>query len=243
MRTSTGTTSTASRHSAFLSLGQGVGGYRGALTVADGRVRTRVTARQDMLLVGATDRRSRVDLRARGHAGQRPDTLRSLSIACVALPTCSKALGEADRCSRRGRPPRAARRHRQRRAALRLNMTGCPNGCARPYGANSASSDQEELRHLRRRQRAGRRLAELRADAAGRRPRVTAPPRTLHRRAPTIRCRHESSAGRTRHFSGWGGRVRDWCARTTHPTAGVAAGTDRTASRPRCGRPTPSDRT
>ena len=82
--------------------GKVVGGYRDALRglVAGGHVsELRVTARQDLLLVGASDRDA-VESILHDHgvtlaSDQTP--IRSLSIACPALPTCSKALGEAER--------------------------------------------------------------------------------------------------------------------------------------------------
>jgi sulfite reductase (ferredoxin) len=62
---------------------------------------------------------------------------RNLAIACPALPTCSKALGEAERVL-----PDVVERIEKVLAdtgntglPLRLNMTGCPNGCSRPYNA------------------------------------------------------------------------------------------------------------
>ena len=122
--------------------GKVIGGYRDALRelVAGGHVsELRVTARQDLLLVGASDR-AKVEGILHEHgvtlaSDQTP--VRSLSIACVALPTCSKALGEAERVL-----PDVVD-HLEKLLAdtdntglpLRVNMTGCPNGCARPYGA------------------------------------------------------------------------------------------------------------
>ena len=81
-----------------------------------------------------------VEERLRAHgvaAGRRRQPLRRLAIACPALPTCGQALAEAERVmpdvvdtsSRRPWPTWATRR------AIQLNMTGCPNGCARPYTA------------------------------------------------------------------------------------------------------------
>ena len=62
---------------------------------------------------------------------------RNLAIACPALPTCTKALGEAERVL-----PDVVDRIEKVLAdtgntglPLRLNMTGCPNGCSRPYAA------------------------------------------------------------------------------------------------------------
>ena len=63
--------------------------------------------------------------------------LRRLAIACPALPTCGQALGEAERVL-----PAVIDELEKLLAdtgnegqAIRLNMTGCPNGCARPYSA------------------------------------------------------------------------------------------------------------
>jgi sulfite reductase (ferredoxin) len=100
-----------------------------------------VTARQDLLLHGIPDGRTDLvedRLRAAGVklAGD-VSALRRLSIACPALPTCGQALAEAERVlpdlvtdlekaladSGNGDVP------------IRLNMTGCPNGCARPYNS------------------------------------------------------------------------------------------------------------
>lgn len=56
-------------------------------------------------------------------------------LACVALPTCGKALAEGERASL----PLIARletlfsRFGLERERIAVRMTGCPNGCARPY--------------------------------------------------------------------------------------------------------------
>ena len=63
--------------------------------------------------------------------------LRRLAIACPALPTCGQALGEAERVL----PDLVTELEKvladtgNGDAPIRLNMTGCPNGCARPYNA------------------------------------------------------------------------------------------------------------
>jgi sulfite reductase (ferredoxin) len=109
---------------------------------ADGTVtRITVTARQDLLLHGiAADRLEEVEDRLRADGVKLSgdiSALRRLSLACPALPTCGLALSEAERVlpdlvtglekaladSGNGDVP------------IRLNMTGCPNGCARPYTA------------------------------------------------------------------------------------------------------------
>jgi sulfite reductase (ferredoxin) len=122
--------------------GKVAGGLRVALRrlVADRTVRAlRVTPRQDLLLLGVTDAEAVENvLRANGvrlAADQSPT--RNLAIACPALPTCSKALGEAERVL-----PDVVEQLEKVLAdtgntglPLRLNMTGCPNGCSRPYAA------------------------------------------------------------------------------------------------------------
>ena len=110
--------------------------------VADGTVtQLRVTPRQDLLLYGIEPARiGEVEDRLRAHgvalAGD-VSALRRLAIACPALPTCGQALGEAERVL-----PELVTRLEKVLAdtgngdvPIRLNMTGCPNGCARPYSA------------------------------------------------------------------------------------------------------------
>jgi sulfite reductase (ferredoxin) len=109
---------------------------------ADGTVKElRLTPRQDLLLLGiAPDRIGEVEQRLREHgvplAGD-VSNLRRLAIACPALPTCGQALGEAERVL----PDLVSELEKvfadtgNGDAAVRLNMTGCPNGCARPYTA------------------------------------------------------------------------------------------------------------
>jgi sulfite reductase (ferredoxin) len=122
--------------------GKVAGGLRVALRrlIADGAVRElRVTPRQDLLLLGVTDADSVENvLRANGVAlASDQSPTRNLAIACPALPTCSKALGEAERVL-----PDVVEQLEKVLAdtgntglPLRLNMTGCPNGCSRPYAA------------------------------------------------------------------------------------------------------------
>ena len=110
--------------------------------VADGLVtKLTVTARQDLLLHGIEPGRlTEVEDRLRAHgvplAGD-VSALRRLAIACPALPTCGQALGEAERVL----PDLVTQLEKvladtgNGDTPIRLNMTGCPNGCARPYTA------------------------------------------------------------------------------------------------------------
>ena len=77
------------------------------------------------------------------HGIQRPEDLtpvRQLAQACVALPTCGMALAESERVF-----PGVLDKIEEILADLGLSeepilirMTGCPNGCARPYNADIA---------------------------------------------------------------------------------------------------------
>ena len=101
----------------------------------------RLTARQDVLLcnVEETDRGSVEEL-LRARKVPFPETLRPvhrLAMACPALPTCGQALGEAERVMPDLVDGLAGALEAQGLGslALRVNVTGCPNGCARPYTA------------------------------------------------------------------------------------------------------------
>lgn len=104
-------------------------------------VEVRLTPRQDVLLCGVeTADKTEVELILRTHGVALADEmlpLQRLAMACPALPTCGQALGEAERAM----PTiidgvRAELDERGLRALpMRVNVTGCPNGCARPYTA------------------------------------------------------------------------------------------------------------
>ena len=122
--------------------GKVAGGLRLALRrlIADGTVRgLRVTPRQDLLLLGVTDAEAVENvLRANGvRLADDQSPTRNLAIACPALPTCSKALGEAERVLADvvDRLEKLLADTGNTGLPLRLNMTGCPNGCSRPYAA------------------------------------------------------------------------------------------------------------
>lgn len=122
--------------------GKVAGGLRTALRrlIADGTVtEMRVTARQDLLLVGVSDTNAVESvLRANGVAlASDQSPIKNFAMACPALPTCNKALGEAERVL-----PDVVDQLEKMLAdtgntglPLRINMSGCPNGCTRPYNA------------------------------------------------------------------------------------------------------------
>ncbi len=99
----------------------------------------RLTAQQNILLVDIPEeQRAAVDARlAEYGVGSDPRKLglRRLAMACTALPTCGQALAEAERVS----PALIEQVEEELRLLdlgdepLSIRMTGCPNGCARPY--------------------------------------------------------------------------------------------------------------
>ena len=61
--------------------------------------------------------------------------LRRSAMACVALPTCGLALAESERYlpDLITRLENELERFGLREDEITIRMTGCPNGCARPY--------------------------------------------------------------------------------------------------------------
>ena len=68
-------------------------------------------------------------------SGRRGSALRRDALACVALPTCGLAMAEAERYLPQivGALERLLERHGLIDAPIHLRISGCPNGCSRPY--------------------------------------------------------------------------------------------------------------
>ena len=100
-----------------------------------------VTPRQDLLISGVNQSdRANVETILRNHGvplANDVSALARLSIACPALPTCGQALGEAERVLPQlvDMVDKSLANAGAGGSAIRLNMTGCPNGCSRPYTA------------------------------------------------------------------------------------------------------------
>jgi sulfite reductase (ferredoxin) len=100
-----------------------------------------LTARQDLLLTNVAHAdKSAVEQILREHGIALHDELSALrrhSIACPALPTCGQALAEAERVLPKTIEAVQSALDAAGLSALpvHLRMTGCPNGCARPYTA------------------------------------------------------------------------------------------------------------
>lgn len=146
---------------AFTSTGDRIGWVQGdnglshfTLFVENGRVRGQMmaglhaiaelgvgrfmmTANQNLVLADiSAAARSKVEALLAAHGLDRPASgLRRSSMACVALPTCGLALAESERYL----PDLLTRledeldRFGLRGDEITIRMTGCPNGCARPY--------------------------------------------------------------------------------------------------------------
>ncbi len=104
----------------------------------------RLTPNQNLVIANVeSSARALVDALVVRHgldAHARSTPLRRDALACVALPTCSLAMAEAERylpsLLREVEARLAA--HGLREEPLTLRITGCPNGCARPYLAEIA---------------------------------------------------------------------------------------------------------
>ena len=82
--------------------------------------------------------RARIDALAAGHGldGYRTATpLRRDALACVALPTCGLAMAEAERYlpAFLDKVEALLEHHGIADARIHLRISGCPNGCSRPY--------------------------------------------------------------------------------------------------------------
>jgi sulfite reductase (NADPH) hemoprotein beta-component len=100
----------------------------------------RFTTNQNIMLLNlGEDRKAEVDalLEMHGirHGMERLTPLRGDAMACVALPTCPLALAEAQRYLPEliTKVEHLLDKHHLRSAPISIRMTGCPNGCARPY--------------------------------------------------------------------------------------------------------------
>ena len=100
----------------------------------------RMTGNQNLVIANVAEgARATIDALVQAHAlddGLRNGTaLARAAFACVALPTCGLAMAEAERYL----PEFSARieplldKHGLRDAPILLRISGCPNGCSRPY--------------------------------------------------------------------------------------------------------------
>jgi len=99
----------------------------------------RLTPNQNLVLTGvADDQRRDVEQILNSFeldGSARESTLRKHAMACVALPTCGLAMAEAERYlpDLITRIEEIALRHGIEKEPINIRMSGCPNGCSRPY--------------------------------------------------------------------------------------------------------------
>jgi len=97
----------------------------------------RITANQNLIVAGVRpERRAAIEeIAASNGLSAPPSGLRRNALACVALPTCGLALAESERYLPDLLDALDARlaAHGLSRDDIVIRMTGCPNGCARPY--------------------------------------------------------------------------------------------------------------
>jgi sulfite reductase (NADPH) hemoprotein beta-component len=104
----------------------------------------RLTCNQNLIIAGvAGDARAQIDALVERHGldgYRRQSGIRRHALACVALPTCGLAMAEAERYLPDLLPKLEAslERHGLRDAPILLRLSGCPNGCSRPYLAEIA---------------------------------------------------------------------------------------------------------
>ena len=99
----------------------------------------RLTANQNLIVSGIAPAARQAIERLLEYYGvnalQQVSPLRQLALACVALPTCALAMAEAERYLPElvEKIEALLRKHDLIDEAITLRITGCPNGCTRPY--------------------------------------------------------------------------------------------------------------
>jgi sulfite reductase (NADPH) hemoprotein beta-component len=99
----------------------------------------RITPNQNLMISGVSaDQRVPIDELVRAHGLDlylRALPVRRDALACVALPTCPLAMAEAERYlpALLGLVEERLAAHGLSQAPMLLRISGCPNGCSRPY--------------------------------------------------------------------------------------------------------------
>lgn len=119
--------------------------------VADLRVDVQLSPDQDLLLLGIrAEDKAKVQDRLTEAGLVEADALSARALACVALPLCGLAVAEAERSLPDFLAPlrSALRRWDRLDRAPVFRVTGCANGCARPYAAELALVGQGPDKYL-----------------------------------------------------------------------------------------------
>ncbi len=100
----------------------------------------RITSNQNLIIANvANNKKESIDtlVRNAGLLNDKNSLIRLASIACVALPTCPQAMAEAERyfSDFLDKVEALTIKHNISDAEIVIRITGCPNGCARPFVA------------------------------------------------------------------------------------------------------------
>lgn len=98
----------------------------------------RMTANQNLIVAGVNPaEKSAIEQLAQQHGfvTDQLSQLRVTAMACVALPTCSLAMAEAERylSALTDKVQALLIKHQLENQPITLRISGCPNGCSRPY--------------------------------------------------------------------------------------------------------------
>lgn len=116
---------------------QGLTGLREIAKIHQGDFR--LTPNQNLIIAGvAADQRDAIDLLVKEYGldnYQHSSAMRLYALACVAFPTCTLAMAEAERYlpSFLDRIEVILEKYSLEHAPILLRISGCPNGCSRPY--------------------------------------------------------------------------------------------------------------
>ncbi|HET6553278.1 MAG TPA: assimilatory sulfite reductase (NADPH) hemoprotein subunit [Dyella sp.] len=116
---------------------RGLTGLRELAKVHDGDFR--LTCNQNVIIANvAAAQRERIDAIVAAHGldrYRRDSGIRRHAVACVALPTCGLAMAESERYLPHilVRLEALLESHGLKDAPILLRLSGCPNGCSRPY--------------------------------------------------------------------------------------------------------------
>jgi sulfite reductase (NADPH) hemoprotein beta-component len=118
-------------------IGQALDGLREIAKIHSGDFR--LTPNQNLIVAGVSaGQRGAIDALAARHGldnYRRSSAMRLHALACVAFPTCTLAMAEAERYlpDFLGKVERLLEIHALQDAPILLRISGCPNGCSRPY--------------------------------------------------------------------------------------------------------------
>jgi sulfite reductase (NADPH) hemoprotein beta-component len=134
----------------------------------------RLTPNQNLTIAQvAPEQKADIDTLLKRHgldAFRTASPMKQRALACVALPTCALAMAEAERYlpAFTARFERLLDEYKLRSQPVNVRITGCPNGCARPYVAEVALVGKAPGRYnlMLGGNQAGARLAKLHTENA-----------------------------------------------------------------------------